>query len=167
MHCEWHAKSAVGRAAKRELKELVRQLEALQSETDPTLRRRAEGRLRSRLESGAYATLFSPELKAQQEEMRKNTELGAELGYPATTCHLASGDMVILTSDGVIEAMSPTGELFGFARLEQAVASGPLAGAEAMLGHLRTAVDMFVAGDEPHDDVTIVIVQVHSVAQND
>ena len=79
MHCEWHAKSAVGRAAKRELKELVRQLEALQSETDPTLRRRAEGRLRSRLESGAYATLFSPELKAQQEEMRKNTELGAEL----------------------------------------------------------------------------------------
>jgi len=28
------------------------------------------------------------------------------------------------------------------------------------LGHLRTAVDTFVAGDEPNDDVTIVIVQV-------
>jgi len=92
--------------------------------------------------------------------MPLGTELGAELGYPAATCRLASGDMVILTSDGVIEAMSPDGELFGFARLEQAAASGPAAGAEAMLGHLRTAVDTFVASGEPHDDVTIVIVQV-------
>jgi serine phosphatase RsbU (regulator of sigma subunit) len=68
--------------------------------------------------------------------------------------------MVILTSDGVIEAMNPASELFGFARLEQAAASGPAGGAEAMLGHLRTAVDTFVTGDEPNDDVTIVIVQV-------
>jgi phosphoserine phosphatase RsbU/P len=91
--------------------------------------------------------------------MPLGTELGAELGYP-TTCHLASGDMVILTNDGVIEAMSPAGELFGFARLEQAAASGPDASAEAMLGHLRTAVDRFAAGGEPHDDVTIVILRV-------
>jgi hypothetical protein len=32
------------------------------------------------LESGAYATLFSPKLKELQAEMQKNAELGAELG---------------------------------------------------------------------------------------
>ena len=58
------------------------------------------------------------------------------------------------------EAMNPAGEMFGFARLEQAAASGPATDAEAMLGHLRAAVATFGAGDEPHDDVTIVIVRV-------
>ncbi len=88
------------------------------------------------------------------------TELGAQLGYATITRQLSSGDLVILTSDGVIEAMSASGELFGFERMEQAVADGPAASAEAMLAHLRAAVDAFVDGGEPHDDVTIVAVRV-------
>jgi len=67
---------------------------------------------------------------------------------------------VILTSDGVIEANSPTSEMVGFARLEQVVADGPAASAEVMLEHLRAAVDAFVMSGEPHDDVTIVVVRV-------
>jgi PAS domain S-box-containing protein len=92
--------------------------------------------------------------------MPLGTVLGAELGFPATTRSLANGDMVILTSDGVIEAMSPADELFGFARLEHAAASGPATSAVAMLEHIRAAVDAFTKGGEPHDDVTIVIVRI-------
>jgi PAS domain S-box-containing protein len=92
--------------------------------------------------------------------MPLGTELGARLGYSTLTRSLSSGDMVILTSDGVIEANSPASEMFGFARLEQAVASGPAASVEAMLEHLRAAVDAFVMGGEPHDDVTIVVVRI-------
>jgi PAS domain S-box-containing protein len=88
------------------------------------------------------------------------TALGRQLGYAAATRQLASGDVVILTSDGVVEATSPSGQLLGFERLEQAVAAGPASSAEAMLAHLRHLVSSFVAGGEPHDDVTIVVIRV-------
>jgi serine phosphatase RsbU (regulator of sigma subunit) len=86
--------------------------------------------------------------------------LGAQDGYSQMTTTVSSGDLVILTSDGVIEAMTASREIFGFERLEQAVATGPETSAEAMLSHLRDAVLHFVDGEEPHDDLTIVVVQV-------
>jgi serine phosphatase RsbU (regulator of sigma subunit) len=85
--------------------------------------------------------------------------LGAQDGYRQVTLALAPGDLVILTSDGVIEAMTATKEIFGFERLEQAIATAPQTNAEAMLSHLRQAVLDFVADVEPHDDLTIVVVQ--------
>ena len=80
VHCEDHARTAIGRRAKRELKELLRQLEVLAAISDPEERRRAEGRFQARVESGAFATLFSQQLKEAQEEMREHAELRIELG---------------------------------------------------------------------------------------
>jgi sigma-B regulation protein RsbU (phosphoserine phosphatase) len=68
--------------------------------------------------------------------------------------------LVILTSDGVVEATNGAGELFGFERLEQAVAAGPTTSAEAMLTHLQAEVATFVGDTEPYDDLTIVVVQI-------
>ena len=85
---------------------------------------------------------------------------GAELGYPTFEVSLAPGDMVILTSDGVIEANDFRRELFGFDRLEQAVMEGPVDSAQAMLDHLKAEVAAFVGLTEPHDDATIVVVRV-------
>jgi PAS domain S-box-containing protein len=87
-------------------------------------------------------------------------ELSAEVAYQEVEVALAPGDLIILTSDGVIEANNAAGELFSFDRLEQAVAAGPAHSAEAMLEHLKTAVSAFVGQTEPHDDMTIVVVQV-------
>ena len=56
---------------------MLHELEKLVEETEPTLRRRAEIPLMRKLESGRYPLLFSEEL---QEERRRNTELGIELG---------------------------------------------------------------------------------------
>ncbi len=86
--------------------------------------------------------------------------VGVDLGYQEAVLHLAAGDMAILTSDGVIEAMNADEEMFGFERLEQAVADGPHTSAEAMLAHLRLSVERFVGITEPHDDLTIVVIQV-------
>ena len=36
--------------------------------------------------------------------------------YSESTLHLAPGDTLTFLSDGVVEAQSPTGELFGFDR---------------------------------------------------
>jgi serine phosphatase RsbU (regulator of sigma subunit) len=86
--------------------------------------------------------------------------LGAADGYIEAEYVLNSGDLVILTSDGVVEAKNRTGEMFGFERWEQAIRSGPPRNAEAMLIYLKAQLITFVGGMEPHDDMTIVVAQV-------
>src|SRR6478735_6351191 len=80
MHCDLHAKSAVGQVARRELKDLLRELGKLAEVTDPKLRRRADIRFMRKLERGRYPVLFSAELQELEEERRRNAELGVELG---------------------------------------------------------------------------------------
>ena len=79
LHCLGHGQSAVGQAARRELKDLLRELETLAEVTDPKLRRRADIRFMRKLESGRYPVLFSTELQELEEERRRNAELGVEL----------------------------------------------------------------------------------------
>ncbi|HYF63464.1 MAG TPA: SpoIIE family protein phosphatase, partial [Herpetosiphonaceae bacterium] len=86
------------------------------------------------------------------------TGLGMRLGYAEHAGSFASGDLIILTSDGVVEANNAAGEMFGFPRFEQVVAAGPQ-DAAGMLDHLKRAVAEFVGATEPHDDVTIVVIQ--------
>jgi len=50
--------------------------------------------------------------------------------------------------------------MFGFERLEQVVATGPVTNAQAMLDYLNIKISEFVGETEPHDDVTIVVIQV-------
>ena len=73
---------------------------------------------------------------------------------------LSTGDMVILTSDGVAEATSSTDDLFGFERLEAAITNAPITSAQAMLDHLKAEIATFVGDVEPYDDITIVVLQV-------
>ncbi|MDM8526615.1 SpoIIE family protein phosphatase, partial [Anaerolineales bacterium HSG24] len=106
--------------------------------------------------------------------------LGAKHGYQAHTIELSPGDMVILTSDGVVEANNEAGDMLGFDRLMEIVrdfepdtsfASQDLQGfknleglnldgAEAMLEHLKREVFAFTEGAEQHDDMTMVVVRV-------
>ncbi len=80
--------------------------------------------------------------------------------YQATALPLAKGDIIILTSDGLVEANALADEMFGFERLEQAVRTGPTANAQAMLDHLKAEVLAFAGQTEPHDDLTIVVARV-------
>jgi sigma-B regulation protein RsbU (phosphoserine phosphatase) len=86
--------------------------------------------------------------------------LGAQMGYQEIRHLLSKGDMIILTSDGLVEASNSTSEMFGFERLEQAILAGPTSSARAMLGHLKAEIAAYVGEAEPHDDITIVVVQV-------
>jgi|GEM_PF-2250523 len=86
--------------------------------------------------------------------------VGAESGYQAVTAPLFSGDMVILTSDGVVEAHVTGDQLFSFERLEQAIATGPTTSAQAMLDYLNEEVSTFIGEAELQDDLTIVVLQI-------
>ncbi len=83
--------------------------------------------------------------------------LGSKAGYHEISKRLAKGDLVVLTSDGVVEARDRAGDLFGFDRLEAAIAAGPASRPEAMLEHLKAEVAAFVDGQDAHDDVTIAV----------
>jgi sigma-B regulation protein RsbU (phosphoserine phosphatase) len=85
---------------------------------------------------------------------------GFDFEYINTTIPLAPDDLIIFSSDGVVEAMNPDRAMFGFDRFEQAVARGPGTSAEAMLLHLRREVAAFVQSLRLHDDLTIVVVQI-------
>lgn len=80
--------------------------------------------------------------------------------YQEVCVSLSIGDIVILTSDGVVEAMNGTGDMFGFDRLEQTIAAFPNSGAESMLAHVRDTVTTFVGQRDLHDDMTIVVIEV-------
>lgn len=88
------------------------------------------------------------------------TGFRAALGYQAVQLPLSKGDLVILTSDGIPEALNASDEIFGFDRLEEAVRSGPQHSAEGMMNHLKAEVTTFVSGAEQSDDMTIVVVKV-------
>jgi predicted ATPase/serine phosphatase RsbU (regulator of sigma subunit)/tRNA A-37 threonylcarbamoyl transferase component Bud32 len=73
---------------------------------------------------------------------------------------LAAGDLVVLTSDGVVEARNREGDLFGFERLEQLVAVGPAHSAAALLSHMRRGLLTFAEGVEAQDDISIIILRI-------
>jgi sigma-B regulation protein RsbU (phosphoserine phosphatase) len=83
--------------------------------------------------------------------------LGLQVGYQEIRRLLSKGDLIILTSDGLVEASNARGEMFGFARLEQALRSGPVSSAAALLEHLKEVLAAHVGEAEPHDDITIVV----------
>jgi sigma-B regulation protein RsbU (phosphoserine phosphatase) len=71
--------------------------------------------------------------------------------------HLAFGDMLILSSDGIVEAMNDQGEMYGFERFEAAIACGPSDSAQTLLTHLFADVATFVGEAEMHDDMAMVV----------
>jgi serine phosphatase RsbU (regulator of sigma subunit) len=88
---------------------------------------------------------------------------GARNGYEEVEMFLLPGDLVVLTSDGIVESMNEKGELFGFERLEQSIANGPIHSVQAMLSHILADITHFVGGNNtPNDDVTIVVFRVEA-----
>lgn len=73
------------------------------------------------------------------------------------TLDLALGDVLVLYSDGLVEAMNPALEQFGEDRLKQVVEACHTTDAALIQSRVLEAVDRFTAGAEPHDDMTIMV----------
>ncbi|MDP9311859.1 MAG: SpoIIE family protein phosphatase [Chloroflexota bacterium] len=81
--------------------------------------------------------------------------------YSEVHSRLAPGDVVLLLSDGIIEAMSAERQLFGFDRLAATLAAiGPDRNAHGILTAILEAVGRHSAATEQHDDITLVVVRV-------
>jgi serine phosphatase RsbU (regulator of sigma subunit) len=75
--------------------------------------------------------------------------------YGAITTQLGSGDVVVLYTDGVNEALSPAGEQFCVGRLERCLAMAP-GGASGVGQAVRDAVRAHTADRDQFDDVTLI-----------
>jgi serine phosphatase RsbU (regulator of sigma subunit)/anti-sigma regulatory factor (Ser/Thr protein kinase) len=79
------------------------------------------------------------------------------MSYEEKEADIAAGDSVLVYSDGLTEAHSPEGEMFGFPRLRELLAAN--AGAP-MIEFLRHQLAEFTGPDwEQEDDVTFVVVE--------
>jgi sigma-B regulation protein RsbU (phosphoserine phosphatase) len=76
------------------------------------------------------------------------------------TRKLVPGDVVVLYTDGITEAMDKTGELFGEAALARVLSSHRDLDAAGIRERVLREVRSFVGDAEPHDDMTMVVLKV-------
>jgi phosphoserine phosphatase RsbU/P len=84
-------------------------------------------------------------------------KLDARHDYGSTT--LNSGDLLVIFTDGVIEAENGAGEEYGEPRLLQLLASGLDSSARDDLNRLMASVDSFVGSARQHDDITCLVLR--------
>jgi len=76
-------------------------------------------------------------------------------GYSMLETGMQAGDLVVAYSDGVVEAMSPSGEFYGPGRLAAVLQSCPCKPQEAV-DRILEALEEFTQGHTPYDDLTLV-----------
>ena len=81
--------------------------------------------------------------------------------YTQVDCPLQAGDTYLFYTDGIVEAKSPSGEMFGFERLIASFQKlHQLQNPVEIIEQLLTELRVFVGEAEQHDDITLVVVQV-------
>ena len=90
-------------------------------------------------------------------------------GYPlgletASTYHrrwieIAPGDLLVLFSDGLLASWNPAHEIFELQRLDQIISDTAREGADAVSAAITGEWDKLLAGKEPADDATILVLE--------
>jgi phosphoserine phosphatase RsbU/P len=79
--------------------------------------------------------------------------------YREGRTQLQQGDVLVIYSDGVTEAVSPTGEEFGPTRLYEVVSRNVEASAAGIRDRIESSLTKFAQGTSAADDITLVIVK--------
>jgi phosphoserine phosphatase RsbU/P len=79
--------------------------------------------------------------------------------YREGRTQLQPGDVLVIYSDGVTEAVSPTGEEFGPTRLYEVVSRNIEASAAGIRDRIESSLTKFAQGTSAADDITLVIVK--------
>lgn len=85
--------------------------------------------------------------------------------YREGRTQLQLGDVLVIYSDGVTEAASPSGEEFGPTRLYEVVQRNVDASAAGIRDRIESALTKFSQGTQAADDITLVIVKRQSEAR--
>jgi phosphoserine phosphatase RsbU/P len=116
---------------------------------------------------GSYApsrvpTLLTPDglvLGLQLDEGRTFTRLLEEVTLP-----LGPGDLFLLYTDGMSEAMNPEGDCFGDARLADILGAHADMPSDELRERILRDIEGFAASAPQHDDMTMVLLRVDEMA---
>jgi sigma-B regulation protein RsbU (phosphoserine phosphatase) len=107
----------------------------------------------------------NPPMLFRGEQVLRLEEGGPVVGlfkvapYKEASVTLQAGDILVLYTDGISEAMNAADEEWEEERLIAAVRDCMRLGPKEMIGSLLRAADAFVAGAPQHDDMTLVVVK--------
>jgi phosphoserine phosphatase RsbU/P len=104
--------------------------------------RRAAGSIVERLEAGGLPLGIRPDAQ-----------------YECGSVTVCPGDLVVLFTDGVIEAVNDREEEYGEARLLSLLQTSSAGSSSEVLGRLMQQVEAFVGGAPQHDDMTCVVLR--------
>jgi serine phosphatase RsbU (regulator of sigma subunit) len=124
-----------------DLEPAARDLTYVNAGHNPPILRRASGQI-ERLEAGGLPLGIAR---------------GARHNYGNTT--LNSGDLLVIFTDGVVEAENATGEQYGEPRLLQLLSSPTGDSARDDLSRLMASMDAFVGAARQHDDITCLVLR--------
>ncbi|HID10542.1 MAG TPA: response regulator [Candidatus Latescibacteria bacterium] len=79
--------------------------------------------------------------------------------YGEQEVQMSPGDVVVLYTDGITEAMNPSGELYGLERLKEVVAAHGGGVPEELIQAIYRDVKEFQEGNPPEDDRTVLVVR--------
>lgn len=82
-----------------------------------------------------------------------------ESPYESKTTYLEKDDVLLLYTDGIVEAKDPRGQMFGEARLQEALAECATLSADEILATLFDVAKRFIGDAEMHDDISMVVVR--------
>jgi PAS domain S-box-containing protein len=86
--------------------------------------------------------------------------MGANMKYEQQQLALESDDILLLYTDGVVEAMNDREELFGQHRLRSSLAAATELSAQAILDSILHDLKEFTKGEEQSDDITAIVIKV-------
>ncbi len=129
----------------------TRRLEVLRAGHPPLLHARADGSVEFLASNGMGAGLTPSHI----------------FRHKLSTAHakLGVGDVAVLYSDGVTEAMNRDREEFGEERMAKVVSACVHQSAEVIRDRILNAIEQFQAGVAAHDDITIVVLKSIDTAQ--
>ncbi|MDQ7833271.1 MAG: SpoIIE family protein phosphatase [Desulfovibrionaceae bacterium] len=108
------------------------------------------------------ALVYDPDTNTFDELMGAGIPLGVEECWEYTDNRrdgITAGQLLVLGTDGIWEAMNPAGEMFGKERFKDILSANAHKTAQEVVDAVVAAVMAFVSPGRPEDDLTLVVIK--------
>jgi sigma-B regulation protein RsbU (phosphoserine phosphatase) len=106
--------------------------------------------------------VFRAQTKQIEDFTIKSLPIGVEkkAEYSRLSIPVSSGDIVIMYTDGVLEAMNPNGQQYGRARLSNIISKNASSPAKEIAAKVKSDLQAFIGNARQHDDQSLLVMKV-------